>query len=39
VTQEQIAAAIREYIITPVLGDLLDQDTKIFINPTGIFNI
>ena len=39
VTQEQIAAGIREYVIAPILGDLIDEDTKFFINPTGIFNI
>ena len=39
VTQEQIAADIREYVITPILGDLVDEYTKFFINPTGIFNI
>ncbi len=39
VSQEQIAAGIREHVITPILGDLIDQETKFFINPTGIFNI
>lgn len=39
VTQEQISAGIREHVITPVLGDLVDAYTKFFINPTGIFNI
>lgn len=39
ISQDQIAAGIREYVITPILGDLLDDDTKIYINPTGIFNI
>ncbi len=39
VTQEQIAAGIHEYVIAPILGDLIDMDTKFFINPTGIFNI
>ena len=39
VTQEQIAAGIREHVIAPVLGELIDKDTKFFINPTGIFNI
>ena len=39
VTQEQIAAGIREHVIVPILGDLIDADTKFFINPTGIFNI
>lgn len=39
VTQEQIAAGIRKHVIAPILGDLIDDDTKFFINPTGIFNI
>lgn len=39
VTQEHIAAGIREHVITPILGDLVDEHTKFFINPTGIFNI
>ncbi|MCX6823887.1 MAG: methionine adenosyltransferase [candidate division SR1 bacterium] len=39
VPQQQIAAGIREYVITPILGDLVDEQTKFFINPTGIFNI
>jgi S-adenosylmethionine synthetase len=39
VTQEQIATGIREHVIAPILGDLIDDDTKFFINPTGIFNI
>lgn len=39
VTQEQIATGIREYVIAPILGDLVDEDTKFFINPTGMFNI
>jgi len=39
VTQEQIVAGIREHVIAPILGDLVDEHTKFFINPTGIFNI
>lgn len=39
VTQEQISAGIRKHVIAPILGDLIDDDTKFFINPTGIFNI
>jgi len=39
VTQDQIAAGIREHVIAPILGDLIDDNTKFFINPTGIFNI
>ena len=39
VTQEQITTGIREHVIIPILGDLIDVDTKFFINPTWIFNI
>ena len=38
VTQEQIHKDIRKYVISPVIpGDLLDENTKFFINPTGRF--
>jgi S-adenosylmethionine synthetase len=37
-TQEQIAADVREHIITPVIpAEMLDANTKYFINPTGRF--
>ena len=39
VTQEQIAAGIHEFVINPVLGDLIDANTKFYINPTGMFNV
>lgn len=40
VTQEQIHADIRKYVFDPVLpGELIDKDTKFFINPTGRFVI
>ena len=40
VTQEQIHADIRKYVLDPVLPkELLDDDTKYFINPTGRFVI
>lgn len=40
VTQEQIHADIRKYVFDPVLpGDMIDGDTKFFINPTGRFVI
>lgn len=40
VTQEQIHADIRKYVFDPILpGDLIDGDTKFFINPTGRFVI
>ncbi len=40
VTQEQIHADIRKYVFDPVLPqELVDEDTKFFINPTGRFVI
>ena len=40
VSQEQIHADIRKFIFDPILPqDMLDGDTKFFINPTGRFVI
>ena len=40
VTQEQIHADIKKYVIEPCLDkNLLDENTKYFINPTGRFVI
>lgn len=40
VTQEQIHKDIRKYVLDPVLPqDMIDSDTKFFINPTGRFVI
>ena len=40
VTQEQIHADIKKYVFEPVLPkELLDADTKYYINPTGRFVI
>ena len=40
VTQEQIHKDIRKYVFDPVLpGELVDENTKFFINPTGRFVI
>ena len=40
VTQEQIHADIKKYVFDPVLpADLIDEETKFFINPTGRFVI
>ena len=40
ITQEQIRADIRKYVIDPVIPqDMVNEDTKYFINPTGRFVI
>ena len=40
VTQEQIHADIKKYVFEPILpAELVDADTKFFINPTGRFVI
>lgn len=40
VTQEQIHADIKKYVFDEVLpADMIDEDTKFFINPTGRFVI
>ena len=40
VTQEQIHADIKEYVFDPILPmEMVDADTKFFINPTGRFVI
>ena len=40
VTQEQIHADIKKYVFDPILPkELIDTDTKFFINPTGRFVI
>ena len=40
VSQEQIAADMKEYVIKAVIpADLLDENTKYLINPTGRFEI
>ncbi len=39
-TQEQIKADLIEYVIKPVIpAELLDEETKYFVNPTGKFVI
>ena len=40
VTQEQIHADIKEYVFKPILpAELIDENTKFFVNPTGRFVI
>ena len=40
VTQEQIHEDIKKYVFDPILpADMIDDDTKYFINPTGRFVI
>lgn len=40
VTQEQIHADIKKYVFDPIIpAELVDADTKFFINPTGRFVI
>lgn len=40
VSQEQIHEDIKKYVFDPVLpADMVDEDTKLFINPTGRFVI
>ncbi len=37
ISQEDIREAIIEYVIKPVVGQWLDENTRIFVNPTGRF--
>jgi len=39
VTLEQIRKDIKEFVITPICGDLCDANTKFYINETGRFVI
>ncbi|MFH1874824.1 MAG: methionine adenosyltransferase [Pseudomonadota bacterium] len=39
VTTEQIRADVRKYVINPVCGNLIDDNTKMYINNTGRFVI
>lgn len=39
VSQEKLREDIKEYVINPIVGNMVDEDTKYFINPTGIFHI
>ncbi len=37
ISQEDIREAIIEHVIKPVVGQWLDENTRIFVNPTGRF--
>ena len=39
VSLEKVRADILEKVIKPILGDLMDADTKIYINSTGAFTL
>lgn len=39
ISQEELKAWIKKEVIDFVVWDFIDNDTKIFINPTGIFEI
>lgn len=39
VTQEKLREDIKEYVIKPIVGNMVDDQTKYFINPTGSFHI
>jgi len=39
IAHAEIAAAVREHVIAPILGDLLENRTAVHVNPTGSFVI
>jgi len=39
VTQEQLRADIKQYVINPIVWNMVDDQTKYFINPTGNFHV
>ncbi len=39
VKQEQLRSDIKEFVINPVVWNMVDDQTKYFINPTGNFHI
>ncbi len=39
VTQEQLRNDVKEYVVKPIVGDMIDENTKYFINPTGNFHV
>ena len=39
ITQEELHKAIKDEVIAPIVGDLMDEQTLIHINPTGSFYV
>ena len=39
ITQEELHQAIKKEVISPIVGDLMDEQTLIHINPTGSFYV
>ena len=39
ITQEELHNAIKKEVIVPIVGDLMDEQTLIHINPTGSFYV
>ena len=39
ITQEELHQAIKKEVIAPIVGDLMDEQTVVHINPTGSFYI
>lgn len=39
ISQEELHQAIKKEVITPIVGQLIDEQTIIHINPTGSFYI
>jgi len=39
ISQEEIKNWVIEHVIKPVVGNMIDENTKYYINPTWIFNI
>lgn len=39
VTQEQLRNDVKEYVVKPIVADMIDEETKYFINPTWNFHV
>ena len=39
ITQEELHKAIKDEVIAPIVGELMDEQTLIHINPTGSFYV